>query len=188
MLSSTITDLNLIDILEHIERRPHDVFFLQSKNPIRYFKFLKECWIKEIPKNIYFGTSVENNNYNCRIKDLSKLKFLNKSIHLWLEIEPIMGDCSKLDLSLMEYITVSTIGFDQTYRSTIDNHILSIGELYKDEWIESLYENQTVNKNILRFYSNVLELTHSYKILKHPNFDVYKILYKLDNKQVNSLF
>lgn len=188
ILSDNITDLDLIDIFENIERRPNDRFFLQSKNPSRYFKFLKDCWLKEIPKNIYFGTSVENNNYNFRIIDLYKLKSLDKSVHLWSEIEPIMGDCSRLDFSLMEYVTVSTIGFDQIYKSTTDNHILNKSELFKDEWVISLYNNPTLNKKILKFGGNILELTQYYEILTHENFDIYKILYKLDSKQINSLF
>lgn len=188
LLSWQITDSNLIDIFDNIEKNSQSIFFLQSKNPIRYFKFLKDFWSKEIPKNVYFGTSVENNNYGYRLNDLYRLKSFDKSIHLFVEIEPIMGDCSKLDFSFMEYITVSAIGFDQIYKSTIDNHILTKDELYKDEWSISLYNNPTINKKILRFYSNILELTQSYEILKHDNFDIYKILHKSNNKQINPLF
>ena len=61
--------------------------------------------------------------------------------------------------------------------------------IYSDTlWVESIYDNPTINKKILRFYTNILELTQIYKILKHENFDIYKILHKNNNKQTNSLF
>lgn len=180
------------DVLREIFRRcsvefPQHLFFLLTKNPQRYFTFFDKYEILP-PKNVYFGTSIENERYGYRLEHLKRLKRLDPETHLWVENEPLFGLHRDIDYTDVEYQSVSAIGLDQTYRSTADGHVLRKCELWNDDWIESLYRNPTVNHSRLSIYKNIKELTRLEHIKRFQNFNLYDLLKRPETESFDSLF
>lgn len=100
----TVPTRFILRVLDYIRKYPNTKFLLLTKNPKRYFRFIKD---KEFPNNIVLGSTIETNiNYFNILSeykeyyDISKASYpidrlvhmttLKSSLPLFISIEPIL--------------------------------------------------------------------------------------------------
>ncbi len=178
-LSPDITDENLIDIFSKIQSHPQHLFMVLSKNTPRYIDFFKNVWKEKIPRNVWCGTSIENEYYRKRADWLRELKDFDPDCHIWIESEPTIGFHNKTDFSGIDYLTVSLLGEDMIYTSQQGKRFSSY---FKEEWILSLFTNPTLDTRIMSIWEGVTRKCKSPIILNHYNYSMYYELHKLNGK------
>ena len=100
-----------------IELRPDVVFQILTKRPERLIHYFKRDWKiytwkhplgNPIPKNIWFGVSVELELYAERIAQLRAMR--NEPLYiqnnLFVSFEPLLGDIEGVDLSEISWIII----------------------------------------------------------------------------------
>lgn len=177
-LSHSITDDNLSHIFSTIEEHPQHLVMLLSKNPDRYVEFRDNVWKRNLPNNILYGTSMENERFRHRLDPLKELQ--SSGNRIWLEIEPILGFFDNVDFSGLSYVSCSSLGEDQIYRDKAGRKFSS---LFDENWMLSIIENKTLDINILSIYSNIRNKSKSPKILSHENASVWRYLRENESKE-----
>jgi protein gp37 len=104
---NSMSDLFHVDVplpfiqrcFETMKKAKQHTFQVLTKRPERAAELTKElCW----PENVWLGTSVENQEYTWRIKELVKVP-----AHLrFLSIEPLIGPINRLPLQHIDWVIV----------------------------------------------------------------------------------
>lgn len=86
-------------VLDTIKKSPYHRFQLLTKRPERMFVFFST---RNIPENVWVGTTVESNAYVNRIEILKSIK---AKVH-FLSCEPLLGPLEGMDLSGIDWVIV----------------------------------------------------------------------------------
>lgn len=86
-------------IFDTMKKANWHIFQVLTKRPERLLEFSK---MYDIPKNVWVGTSVENENVLYRVEILKKVK---ASIH-FLSCEPLLGPLTELNLDNIQWVVV----------------------------------------------------------------------------------
>lgn len=89
----------ITQIFDVMKKANWHIFQVLTKRPERLLEFSK---IYEIPKNVWVGTSVENESVLYRAEIL---KQVSANIH-FLSCEPLLGPLTKLDLENIQWVVV----------------------------------------------------------------------------------
>lgn len=85
---------------------PRHTFIILTKRINRAFAYFKT---RQVPSNVWLGTSVENSNYLHRIE---KLKTINAKVR-FVSFEPLIGSCRNVNL---EGIQWAIVGGESDYK------------------------------------------------------------------------
>ncbi len=173
----------LPDIIQRASKIPA-YFMLLTKSPDVYVKNIDVLKQNDCSR-IWFGTSIESLYFAYRMKYLKKLQ---PDFHTWVEVEPLAGIHDGVDYIGIEYMSVSTFGFDQVYRHPRTGEVIKNIHLYNDSWIESIIHNPTLNKERLSIYDNVRRFTDSQEVKKHQNCDISQIITQTSEISLERLF
>lgn len=179
-LSPSIPDEDICEVIEKISEFPNHIMFLLSKNSARYYKFLRDVWKRELPGNIIIGTSIENERYAYRADHLRKCLEISPSTRLWIEIEPLLGFHHNTDFSCIEYVSCSCLGDDQIYYQSGKR----FPWVFKEEWMQSIIDNPTLNKENLSIYHNIKNLCSSEEIREWENPNLYKRYFHREKSEI----
>ena len=104
---NSMSDLFHVDVpadfirrcFETMQKASQHTFQVLTKRPERAAELAKDlCW----PDNVWLGTSVENQDYTWRIKELAKVP-----AHIrFLSIEPLIGPINRLPLHRIDWVIV----------------------------------------------------------------------------------
>ena len=98
-----IPDLFILDVFKTIEEiAPWHTYQLLSKRPLRMLNFQERYFPDGFPKNVWAGTSVEDNRVVKRADFLRRVRV--KSGVRFLSVEPMIGAVNLLDLSGMGWV------------------------------------------------------------------------------------
>ena len=184
-MSPSITNEEIAKIFELIESKASQhLFLLLTKNTYRYINFL-EWYKKPLPCNVWCGTSIESERYKDRADILRMIKQYSPHTHLWIEVEPILGNHTNTDFSGIEYISVSLLGEDQIYTSESGQKFNSY---FKEEWVLSLLNNPTVDRTRVSIYQKITHKCKSPLITQHANYSMYKELQRMNSQTQSSDF
>lgn len=180
-LSPSVTDDKLIEVFETISKFPQHRIFLLSKNSPRYYKFLRDVWKGQLPENVIIGTSVENENFAYRIDHLRRALEISPLSKIWVEIEPLLGFHHKTDFSGVEYVSCSCLGQDQIYYENGNR----FPWIFKEEWMQSIIDNETLDKDNLSIYYNIRNLSESEIIKNWENPNLYRRYFHRETAEIS---
>ena len=178
-LSPSIEDKDIAHVFDTFGDFPQHVFFLLSKNAGRYYKFLRDYYQKPLPDNVIIGTSVENDNFRHRVDLLRASLKISPNTRLWLEIEPLLGFHHKTDFSGIEYVSCSCLGQDQIYYQNGKR----FPWVFREEWMQSIIDNPTLDKENLSIYHNIKNLCNSQTIRDWENPNLYERFFHKSQKE-----
>lgn len=182
-LSPHITNDNLVHLFTSLENSPQHLVMLLSKNPARYVNFMENVWKRELPSNVWYGTSVENEFYTKRIDYLRRLKELSPNIKIWVEVEPILGMHTKTDFTGVSHVSISLLGEDQIYT---DKNGKNFSSYFREEWVQSIFDNSTIDNKLLSVYEKITYRCRSMEIKNHVNHNMYHELHKQNGLNKNN--
>ena len=93
LFAEEVTDTMILRILSHCNMYPDNTYVLQTKNPIRYYD-----WLRHLPKNVILGTTIESNRWIPEVmgnapkpvdRYLAMKNGIPKTIRRFLTLEPI---------------------------------------------------------------------------------------------------
>ena len=90
----------LNQIFNVIDQTPHHTYQILTKRADRMFQYLS---VREIPKNIWLGVTVDNRNEG--LPRIDKLRNLQASV-LFLSVEPLLEDLGVINLTNIDWVIV----------------------------------------------------------------------------------
>lgn len=178
-LSPYITNDQLVDMFSLMEECPQHLFLMLSKNTPRYVDFTKNVWKRDLPKNIWVGTSIENHHYKKRADFLRELKELSPKTKVWIESEPTIGYHTKTDFTDIDYVSISHLGEDQIYTSQQGKKFSSY---FEEGWILSIFHNPTLDSSKISIWDGTRKKCKSPEIIHHKNYNMYEELHILNGR------
>lgn len=99
-----VPDAYIDQVFERMEHVDRHTFQLLTKRPERMRRYVKRRYgaRKTAPANIWFGVSVENNDYAWRA---NMLREVNAEVR-FLSVEPMIGPIDKVDLAGIAWVIV----------------------------------------------------------------------------------
>lgn len=76
------------------------IFLFLTKRPENIKKFVPPSWFRMIPKNVWFGTSISDQETAKYADELRKCR----DNHLFLSIEPQVGEITELNLTHIDWV------------------------------------------------------------------------------------
>lgn len=85
-----------------VEQTPHLTWLILTKRPEYIWRNIPSTWCKDMPANVWFGTSVENQDYTSRVVHLMTIK-----ANLFLSLEPLLSpiQLTRLPMSAIHHNT-----------------------------------------------------------------------------------
>lgn len=183
-LSPNIKDEEIYELFSRIENEcPQHLFMMLSKNTPRYVDFAKNVWKKDLPKNIWCGTSIENHHYRKRADFLRELKEFSPNINIWVESEPTIGYHTKTNFTDIDYVSISHLGEDQIYTSQQGKKFSSY---FEESWILSIIHNPTLDSSKISIWDGTRKKCKSPEIFHHKNYNLYEDLHRLNGRLQNN--
>lgn len=127
-------DINITfldDIMETISNTPYHQYQILTKRPQRMREYFLN---KNIPENVWLGTTVESYQVKKRIDLIRDLKATIK----WLSCEPLINNLGKLDLNGIDWVIVGG-------ESGVSARPM------KEEWVLNI-KNQCQEQNVAFFF------------------------------------
>lgn len=94
-------------IMARIEECPQHTFQILTKRPARMAAYFEKY--RDVPRNVWLGTTVEHDDYKDRINTLVKIsndpRIYPVSVK-FLSCEPLLSDLGKLDLNGIDWVIV----------------------------------------------------------------------------------
>lgn len=85
-----------------IEKTPNLRWLLLTKRPERIARTVPKSWIAEARPNVWYGTSVESQDYVSRIRELRRVP----AVVRFLSVEPLLGPIPRIPLVGISWVIV----------------------------------------------------------------------------------